>query len=65
VIDAAVAEDLEVLGLAPLGRIGIIERIQHAGAFVWRLLNSVHKGWRRDPRRLENRRRDVDDMAEL
>ena len=65
VVDAAVAEHLEVLRLAPLGGFGVVERIQHAGALVGRLLNAVHDGWRRNPRGLEHRRRDVDHVTEL
>ena len=41
VIDAAVAEHLEVLRLVPLGRLGIVERIQHADALERRLLHAV------------------------
>ncbi len=65
VIDAAVAEHLEVLGLTPLRRLGVVERVQHARALDRRLLHAVHDGRLRQSRRLENGRRDVDDVVEL
>ena len=34
VVDAAVAEHLEVLRLVPLGRLGVVEAVQHARALV-------------------------------
>ena len=43
VVDAAVAEHLEVLGLVPLGRLGVVERVQHADAFDRLLLDAVHR----------------------
>ena len=41
VVDAAVAEHLEVLRLAPLRRLWVIERVQHADAFDGALLDAI------------------------
>ena len=41
VVDAAVAEHLEVLRLVPLGRLGVVERVRHADAFDRPLLDAV------------------------
>ena len=65
VIDAAVAEHLEVLRLVPLRRLGVVERIEHADAFDRRLRHAVHRERLGYSCRFENRRRDVDDVAEL
>ena len=43
VVDAAVAEHLEVLRLVPLGRLGVVERVQHADAFDRVLLHAVDR----------------------
>ena len=43
VVDAAVAEHLEVLRLVPLGRLGVVEGVQHADAFDRVLLHAVHR----------------------
>src|SRR4051812_19370617 len=66
-IDAAVGDHLEVLGLALRWRfrVGLVERIGHADALDWLLLDSVHRLGRVDAGRLENRRNDIDDMVEL
>ena len=42
VVDAAVAEHLEVLRLMPVRRIGVVERVQHADALDRLLLHAVH-----------------------
>ena len=65
VIDAAVAEHLEVLRLVPLRRLGVVERIEHADAFDRRLRDAVHRERFGYSRRFEDRWRDVDDVAEL
>ncbi len=65
VVDAAVAEHLEVLRLVPLGRLGVVERVQHADALDGLLLHAVHRDRLGESRRLEDRRRDVDDVVEL
>src|SRR5271165_4761128 len=65
VIDAAVAEHLEVLRLMPLRGLGVIERIQHAHALDWALLYAIDRNRFGQPCRLENRGRDIDDMVEL
>ena len=65
VIDAAVAEHLEVLRLVPLRSLGVVERIQHTDAFKRRLLRAVDDRRMRQPGRFEDRRSDVDHMMEL
>ena len=65
VIDAAIAEHLEVLRLVPFRRPGVVERIEHADAFERRLLHAVDHGRMRQAGGLEDGRRDVDDMMEL
>ena len=65
VVDAAVAEHLEVLGLVPLRRLGVVERVEHADALDRVLLHAVHRDRLGQSRRLEDGRRDVDDVVEL
>ena len=65
VVNASVAEHLEVLGLVPLGRLGVVEAVQHAGALVRALHHAVDDRRLRNARRLQHRWRDVDDMGEL
>ena len=65
VVDAAVAEHLEVLRFVPLGRLGVVEGVEHAEAFDRRLLDAVDDRRMRQARGLEDRRRDVDDVMEL
>ena len=65
VVDAAVAEHLEVLRLAPLGRAGVVERVAHAHALDRLLLDAVHRRRLGQPGRLEHGRRDVDHVVEL
>ena len=47
------------------GAFGRIERVDHAHAFDRLLLDAVDHARRLDPRRLEDRRHDVDDVMEL
>ena len=42
VVDAAVAEHLEVLRLVPLSRLGVVERVQHADTLDRVLMHAVH-----------------------
>ena len=65
VIDAAVAEHLEVLRRVTLRRLGIVERVQHAHALDGSLLHAVHGDGLREPRRLEDGRRHIDHMVKL
>ena len=65
VIDAAITEHLEVLGLVLVGRFGIVEGVQHADALDRVLLHAIHKQWLGKSRCFENRRRNVDHMVEL
>ena len=65
VVDAAVAEHLEVLRLVPLGRLGVVEGVEHADAFDRVLLDAVHRDRLGQAGRLEDRRRDVDHVVEL
>src|SRR6185503_3221960 len=65
VIDAAVAEHLEVLRLVSIGSLGVVERIEHADAFDGPLLHAVDRRRLRKLRRLKDRRRHVDHMMEL
>ena len=65
VVDAAVAEHLEVLRLVPLGRLRVVEGVEHAEAFDRRLLDAVDDRRMRQPGGLEDRRGDVDDVMEL
>ncbi len=65
VVDAAVAEDLEILRLMPLGRLGIVEAVSHARAVHRLLTDAVHAGWLGDAGGLQHRGGDVDDVVEL
>jgi hypothetical protein len=64
-VDAAVAEDLEVLGLAPVGGVGVGEAVGHADAFHGLLGDAVDLGGLGRPGRLQDGRGDVDDVIEL
>ena len=64
-VDAAVAHHLEVLGLVPLGRLSVVERVRHADAFDRALLDAVDEDRLGQARHLQNGRRDVDHMMEL
>src|SRR5262245_26922229 len=65
VIDAAIAEDLEVLRLMPPRRFGIVERVTHAHAFDRILPNAVDGFRLRKTGALQDGGRDVDDVAKL
>ena len=65
VVDAAVAEHLEVLCLVPLGRLGVVERVRHADAFDRVLLDSIDEERFGQPSRLQDGRRHVDHVMEL
>ena len=65
VVDAAVARHLEILRLAPLGRLGVVERVQHADAFDRALLHAVDEDRLGQAGRFQNGRRNVDDVMEL
>src|SRR5208283_1234269 len=65
VVDAAVAEDLEILCLAPILRLGIRKRIQQAYAFDGSLRRAVHRFGLGQAGRFENGRRDVYDVVPL
>ena len=65
VVDAPVAHHLEVLGATFAGRVGIAERIAHRGALDRHLPDSVYPGRRLDAGRLQDGRRQVDDVVEL
>ena len=58
-------EHLEVLRLVALGRLGVVEGVHHADALERRLLDAVDERRLGQPGRLEDRRRDVDDVVEL
>ena len=67
VIDPAVGDHLEVLGLARRGRIRVrlVEGVGHAHAFDRLLLDAIDHLRRLDTGRFEDRRHDVDDVVEL
>jgi hypothetical protein len=65
VVDAAIAEHLEVLRLVAVRCLGIVEGVEHAHSFDGVLLHAVDEERLGQPRRLEQRRRDVDHMMEL
>ena len=65
VVDAAVAEHLEVLRLAPLGGVGVVEGVAHAHALDRLLRDAVNRRRLGQAGRLEHRRRDVDHVVEL
>ena len=67
VIDAAVGDHFEVLGLACRGRVGVrlVEGVDHAHAFDRFLLDSVDYLRCLDTRRFQDRGHDVDDVVEL
>ncbi len=65
VVDAPVAEHLEVLGLVPLGGLGVGEAVDHAGALVGALQHAVDHSRLGKARRLEHGGRNVDHVAEL
>ena len=67
VVDRAVAEHLEVLGvMCRRGvRVLLVEGVHHADALDRALLDAIDHRRLPDVRGLEDRRHDVDDMAEL
>ena len=65
VVDAAVAEHLEVLGLAAIGLVFAVERVRHAHALDRMLIDAVDGGRVRKPCGLEHGRGDVDHMVEV
>ena len=65
VVDAAVAEHLEVLRRAPFGRLRVVEGVEHADAFHRMLLDAVNSRWLGKPGGFQDRRRDVDHVVEL
>ena len=65
VVDAAIAEHLEVLCLARLGSVGVVERVGHADAVQRHLLDAVHERRLGEAGYVEDGRRDVDDVMEL
>ena len=65
VVEGTVAHDLEVLRLVPLRRLAVVEGVKHARAFDRVLLDAFDGDGLGQPRRLEDCRRHVDDVAEL
>jgi hypothetical protein len=65
VVDAAVAHHLEVLGLTPFGRTGVVERVRHAHSVQRHLLEAVDEVGLREPCHVEHRGGDVDHVVEL
>ena len=65
VVDAAVAEHLEVLEVVALGRVRVVERIEHARAFDGRLQHAVDHRGLGQPSGLEDGGGDVDHVGEL
>ena len=64
-VDAAVAEHLEVLRLAAFGSVDVVERVRHADAVQRHLLDAVDERRLGQPGDVEHRRGDVDDVMEL
>src|SRR5271157_4107840 len=67
VIDAAVSGHLEILGGASRRRRGVplVEGVRHADACNRLLLYAIYELRRLNPRGLEDRRHDIDDVMEL
>jgi hypothetical protein len=65
VVDPAVAEHLEVLGLVPFRRVGVVEAVGHAHALDRLLLHAVDRHRVGQPGHLQDGRGDVDDVVEL
>ncbi len=65
VVDAAVHEHLEVLGLVALRGVRLVEGVEHARALERCLLDPVHEARMRQPCCLQDGRGHVDDMGEL
>ena len=64
-VDGAVAEHFEVLGLAFGGGVGLVEGVGHADAFDGFLGDAVDAGGGGDACGLEDGGHDVDDVVEL
>ena len=66
-VDGPVRKHLEVLGGAHRRRVGVllVEGVRHAHPFDWLLRDAVDHDRRRNARRFEERRHDVDDVVEL
>src|SRR5207249_9281877 len=62
ILDAAVAEHFKVLGLVPVLRLGVRERVNHAYPFDGRLRRTVHRLGLGQAGRFEDGRGDVDDV---
>ncbi len=65
VVNAAVAEDVEVLGGVVFRGLGISERSQHRNAVHGLLLEAIHLLRLRNVGGFEDRRRHVDEVVEL
>src|SRR5215469_14000022 len=67
VIDSAIGDHLEVLGVVSRGRssVRLVERVDHAYTLDRLLLDAVDELWRPDTDGFENRRHDVDNVVEL
>jgi hypothetical protein len=65
VVHPAIADHLEVLGLPPIGRLGVVEQIGHGDSVEWKLLDSVDEGGLWDTEHIEDGGGDVDDVVEL
>ena len=64
-VDAPVAEHLEVLGRVAVGGRGVAERVRHAHPFQRFLGHAVDHHGRGESGRLQNGRRDIDHMVPL
>src|ERR1700738_2857553 len=64
-IDATIADHLEVLDLVRAGRIGMIEGVDQARSFQRQLLDAVNLTWELDSSQFVDGRRDVGDVMEL
>ena len=65
VVNAAVAEYLEILNVVVLRRITVAQGTQHAAAFQRRLRNAVHHGGFGQPGRFQDGLGDVDHVVKL
>jgi hypothetical protein len=65
VVDAAVAEHLEILGVAAIGLVYAVEGVAHARPFDRLLIDTVDDGRLRQAGGLEHGGGDVNDVVEL
>src|SRR5215472_121527 len=65
VIDAAIAEHLEVLRFSPFRGVRIVQAVKHTHALHRHLRDSIDGVWFGQLSRFENGRRDIDHMMEL